>query len=44
MFITELLLIWPVGGPSFKKCVTKPTQMPRESELTTYQFECDTLT
>ena len=46
IFITELLLVWALGhaDPHLTDWITKPSQVPREFELATYQFECDALT
>ena len=43
LFMTELLLVWPVGqmDSHIKDCVTKLSQVP---ETAAYQFECDNLT
>ena len=46
MFITALLLVWPVGhmNPHITDWATKPCKVASEFELATYQFECDALT
>lgn len=46
MLITALLPVRPVGlmEPYIIDCVNKPGQVPRESELAVYQFECVALT
>ena len=46
IYITELLLVWPVGNmnPYITDWVTKSSPVPREFELVTYQSECDALT
>ena len=44
MFISTLLLVWPVGHmySHVADWITKCGQVPREFELTTYQSEFDT--
>ena len=46
MFITELLLVWPVDhmDPDITDWVTKPSQLPWAGNKMWPQFECDTLT
>ena len=46
MFITAFFLVWTVDHmyPYIKNWVNKAAHLPREFELSTYQFECDTLT